>query len=145
MSPTFTVYASSPRPTAGLSLRGPCTSADAARHLAQAVAEAVSCGHFHIWVDCRHLSAVSWYAQGALLAATQLARQAGSALIWCGFSPAVLAQLAETGLHRRLPQLPAAGYRGPAALLLDAGPPAWHPPRAPAPLVNGPRIDSSAG
>ena len=125
----FTVRMSSQHSKAGLSLRGYCSSDAAARQLEQAITELVATGLSFIWVDCRYLAFLSWQAQRVIFNAHQQARQAGCTLYWCGFSPAVLAQLAETGLHLLLHVLPASSYQGPAALLQEVAPSA-RPPHA---------------
>jgi anti-anti-sigma regulatory factor len=111
------VYTSRQHGKAGLSLRGSCHGASAARELEQAVAELVATGAPFIWVDCRHLTFLNWHGQRAIFNAHQHGRVSGSVLHWCGISPAVLGQLASTGLHLLLSVLPAASYQGPAALL----------------------------
>lgn len=122
----FTVHVSSQQAKAGLSLRGSCHSTVSARQLEQAVAELISAGLPFIWVDCRYLLFLSWHGQRAIFNAHQQARLAGSTLYWCGFSPSVLAQLADTGLHLLLNTLPAGSYQGPTALLQEAIPAALH-------------------
>ena len=122
---SFTVHAGSLGMAAGLSLRGACDSPAAAHRLAQAVLAVIEHGLSCIWVDCQHLVALSAHGQRALYHAHQQARQADTTLYWCGLRPAVQQQLSETGLHLLLHLLPAASYRGPAALLqehLPAGP-----------------------
>lgn len=119
---TFTVHTSSQHTKAGLSLRGSCHSTSAARQLEQAVAELLLVGVPFIWVDCRHLSFLSWHGQRAIFNANQQARAAACTLYWCGFTASVLGQLADTGLHLLLNVLPAGGYQGPNALLQEAGP-----------------------
>lgn len=116
----FTVRMSSQQNKAGLSLRGYCSSAATAQQLEEAITELVTTGLPFIWVDCRYLAFLSWQAQRVIFNAHQQARLAGCTLYWCGFSPAVLGQLAETGLHLLLHVLPASSYQGPAALLQDA-------------------------
>ena len=119
---TFHAYTSCQHGKAGLSLRGSCHGASAARQLEQAVAELVATGAPIIWVDCRHLTFLSWHGQRAIFNANQHGRVSGSVLHWCGMSPAVLRQLADTGLHLLLRVLPAASYQGPAALLHEPAP-----------------------
>jgi anti-anti-sigma regulatory factor len=123
---TFTVHLSNQQATAGLSLRGSCNGAAAARQLEQAVAELVATHPPFVWVDCRRLTFLSWHAQRAIFNAHQQARVAGAVLYWCGFSPGVLSQLADTGLHLLLSVLPATAYQGPRILLLDQVPNALH-------------------
>jgi anti-anti-sigma factor len=118
----FTVRMSSQHNKAGLSLRGYCSSAATAVQLEQAITELVATGLPFIWVDCRYLAFVSWQGQRVIFNAHQQARAAGCTLYWCGFSPDVLAQLAETGLHLLLHVLPASSYQGPTALLKEAAP-----------------------
>jgi len=126
----FTVRLSSQHNKAGLSLRGYCSSAATARQLEQAITELVTTGLPFIWVDCRYLGFLSWQAQRVIFNAHQQAKLAGCTLYWCGFSPAVLAQLAETGLHLLLHVLPASSYQGPAALLQEAAPSPARPQHA---------------
>jgi anti-anti-sigma regulatory factor len=123
---TFTVHLSNQQATAGLSLRGSCNGAVAARQLELAVAELVAAHPPFVWVDCRRLTFLSWHAQRAIFNAHQQARIAGTVLYWCGFSPGVLSQLADTGLHLLLSVLPAAAYQGPRILLQDQVPNALH-------------------
>ena len=122
----FVVYAGNHQTTAGLSLRGCCTTLAAAQQLEQAVAEIISHRQPFVWADCQRLEAVSWHGQRAILNAHQRARLAGTGLHWCGLTPPVLAQLADTGLHLLLSLLPAAGYRGPGVLLQVAVPQALY-------------------
>jgi len=119
---TFTIHLSNQQTTAGLSLRGGCNGPAAARQLEQAVAELVEARLPFVWVDCRRLTFVSWHAQRAIFNAHQQARVAGTVLYWCGFSPGVLSQLADTGLHLLLSVLPAVAYQGPRVLLQDQVP-----------------------
>jgi anti-anti-sigma regulatory factor len=77
------------------------------------VARLVAARSRFVWVDCRRLTFLSWHAQRAIFNAHQQARVAGTVLYWCGFSPGVLSQLADTGL----PLLPAGSYQGPRMLL----------------------------
>ena len=123
ISTPFTVRLSSQPNKAGLSLRGYCSSAATAQQLQAAITELVATGRPFIWVDCRYLGFLSWQAQRVIFNAHQQARQAGCTLYWCGFSPAVLAQLAETGLHLLLHVLPASSYQGPPALLQEVAAP----------------------
>ncbi|QKG58164.1 hypothetical protein GKZ68_16940 [Hymenobacter sp. BRD128] len=123
---TFTVHASSQQTNAGLSLRGSCHSTSAARQLEQAVSELLAAGRPFIWVDCRYLLFLSWHGQRAVFNAHQQARQAGCTLYWCGFTPSVRGQLADTGLHLLLNLLPAGSYQGPTALLKEPLPAALH-------------------
>jgi anti-anti-sigma regulatory factor len=122
----FTVRLSSQHNKAGLSLRGYCSSAATAQQLQAAINELVATGLPFVWVDCRYLGFLSWHAQRVIFNAHQQAKQAGCTLYWCGFSPAVLSQLAETGLHLLLNVLPASSYQGPPALLQETG---ARPPR----------------
>ncbi len=116
---TFTVHLSNQQTTAGLSLRGSCNGVAAAQQLERAVAELVAARAPFVWVDCRRLLSLSWHAQRAIFNAHQQARVAGTVLYWCGFSPGVLSQLADTGLHLLLSVLPASSYQGPRVLLQD--------------------------
>ncbi len=116
---TFTVHLSNQQTTAGLSLRGSCNGTAAAQQLERAVAELVAARAPFVWVDCRRLLSLSWHAQRAIFNAHQQARVAGTVLYWCGFSPGVLSQLADTGLHLLLSVLPASSYQGPRMLLQD--------------------------
>ena len=125
-APPFVVHTGNYQATAGLSLRGHCTSAAAAQRLEQAVAEVISHRPPLVWADCQRLEAISWHGQRAILNAHQQARLAGTSLHWCGLTPAVLTQLADTGLHLLLSLLPAAGYRGPGVLLQEAVPQALY-------------------
>lgn len=124
---TFTVHLSNQQNTAGLSLRGSCSGPSAARQLQQAVAGLVAARSPFVWVDCRRLTFLSWHAQRAIFNAHQQARVAGTVLYWCGFSPGVLSQLADTGLHLLLSLLPAGSYQGPRVLLQDHVPTSFHP------------------
>lgn len=117
----FTVRTSSQAGKAGLSLRGHCSTEAPARQLEQAIAELVATGLPFVWVDCRYLASLSWQGQRVIFNAHQQARAAGCTLYWCGFSPAVLNQLSDTGLHLLLHVLPASSYQGPAALLQEPG------------------------
>jgi anti-anti-sigma regulatory factor len=126
MTTTFTVHVSSQQTNAGLSLRGSCHSAGAARQLEQAVSEMITAGMPFIWVDCRYLTFLSWHGQRAIFNAHQQARKAGCTLYWCGFAASVLGLLADTGLHLLLNMLPAGSYQGPAGLLQEAIPAALH-------------------
>ena len=123
---TFIVHLSNQQNTAGLSLRGSCDDAWAAQQLERAVAELVAARSPFVWVDCRRLIFLSWHAQRAIFNVHQQARVAGTVLYWCGFSPGVLSQLADTGLHLLLSVLPAGSYQGPRVLLQDHVPNALH-------------------
>lgn len=125
-SSTFIVHTGKQHHKAGLSLRGSCHSTTAAQQLEQAAVEMVTAGSSFVWVDCRHLSFLSWHGQRAIFNAHQKARLAGCTLYWCGFAPSVLGQLADTGLHLLLNLLPAGGYQGPTSLLQDAMPAVLH-------------------
>ena len=119
---TFMVYLSQQQTSAGLSLRGSCHGAQAARQLEQALTEVLTPGPAFVWVDCRYLVFLSWHGQRAIFNAHQLARQMHCTLHWCGFSASVLEQLAANGLHLLLNTLPAGSYQGPSALLPEALP-----------------------
>ncbi|MEJ7666042.1 MAG: STAS domain-containing protein [Hymenobacter sp.] len=120
------VHAGNHHSTTGLSLRGHCTSPTAAQQLEQAVAEVLAHHRPLVWADCQRLEAISWHGQRAIFNAHQRARLAGTSLHWCGLTPAVLTQLADTGLHLLLHLLPAASYRGPGVLLQEAVPKALY-------------------
>jgi anti-anti-sigma regulatory factor len=120
------MHLSNQQNTAGLSLRGSCNGPAAAQQLEQAVAELVAARSPFVWVDCRRLTFLSWHAQRAIFNAHQQARVAGTVLYWCGFSPGVLSQLADTGLHLLLSLLPAGSYQGPRMLLQDHVPTGLH-------------------
>lgn len=122
----FVVHAGNHQTTAGLSLRGHCTSPAAAQQLERAITDVLAHHQPFVWADCQRLEAISWHGQRAIFNAHQRARLAGTGLHWCGLSPTVLAQLADTGLHLLLSLLPAAGYRGPGVLLQEAVPQALY-------------------
>ena len=126
ITPIFVVHAGNYQTTAGLSLRGPCTGAAAAQQLEHAMSEVLSYHRPFVWADCQRLTAVSWHGQRAIFNAHQRARLAGTSLHWCGLTPPVLTQLADTGLHLLLSVLPAADYRGPGVLLQEAVPKALY-------------------
>ena len=125
-APGFVVHTGNYQTTAGLSLRGSCAGAAAAQRLEQAVAEVLGYHQPFVWADCQRLASVSWHGQRAIFDAHQRARLAGTSLHWCGLTPPVLAQLADTGLYLLLSLLPAASYRGPGVLLQEAVPQALY-------------------
>ncbi|AMR28088.1 hypothetical protein A0257_13975 [Hymenobacter psoromatis] len=122
----FTAHVGNLKTTVGLSLRGQCDTPVAAQQLEQAIREVIGYGQPMVWVDCQRLLSLSWHGQRAIYNGHQQARLEGAGLYWCGLTPAVQHQLADTGLHLLLDLLPAAGYRGPAALLQDVVPQALY-------------------
>jgi anti-anti-sigma regulatory factor len=118
----FTAHAGNLHTTVGLSLRGQCDTLVAAGQLEQAIREVVGYGQPMVWVDCQRLSSLGWHSQRAIYNAHQWARVEGTGLYWCGLTPTVQHQLADTGLHLVLDLLPAASYRGPSMLLQDVVP-----------------------
>ncbi len=106
----------------GVSLRGACTDAVAARQLECALQEAIASRLLVVWIDCQRLMPMTWQGQRAILNADRLAHVNGVTLHWCGMSGAVLEQLAASGLNLLLCLQPAANYKGPPLLLQDQFP-----------------------
>lgn len=126
MPAVFTAHVGNLHTTAGLSLRGQCDTSGAAGQLEQAIREVVGYGQPMVWVDCQRLLSLSWHGQRAIYNGHQRALVEGAGLYWCGLTPTVQHQLADTGLHLLLDLLPAANYRGPAVLLEDVVPQALY-------------------
>jgi anti-anti-sigma regulatory factor len=103
----------------GVSLRGACTDAAAARQMEGALQEAIANGLLVVWIDCQRLTPMTWQGQRAILNADRLARTNGVTLHWCGMSGVVLEQLAASRLNLLLCLQPAANYKGPPLLLQD--------------------------
>lgn len=103
----------------GVSLRGACTDATAARQLEGVLQEAIADGLLVVWIDCQRLTPMTWQGQRAILNADRLARMNGVTLHWCGVPSVVMEQLTASGLNLLLCLQPAANYQGPALLLQD--------------------------
>jgi anti-anti-sigma regulatory factor len=123
----FTAHLQKTESRVGISLRGACTDTVAAQQLESAIQEGVATGLLSVWIDCQRLAPMTWHGQRAILNADRLARLNGVTLHWCGIPPAVLNQLATSGLNMLLHLQSAASYQGPALLLQDHLPPSTQP------------------
>jgi anti-anti-sigma regulatory factor len=114
---TLTIHLGGLRDCLGLSLRGGCTSADAANNLTQAVTQLLEKGVSQAWVDCRGLHSINWVGQQALVQADNYARACSTVLHWCGLPQDVEQQLADSGLATSMHLEPATAFQGPQFLL----------------------------
>lgn len=101
----------------GMSLRGSCTTSANATQLEQALQPLLtSCGP-HLYIDCQHLTGLTWQGQRVLLGAERLARTSGVTLYWCGMPESITTLLKASGLYFLMIMLPPNGYRGPLDVL----------------------------
>jgi len=111
------IYTSIKPAYAGISLRGSCLTNVDVQTLENGFNQLALLSGNQLWIDCRHLEALNYQGQRAVLWADNRARTRGITLLWCGLPTNILTQLSESGLALLLHLLPFTAYQGPAELL----------------------------